>query len=130
MLVGTFNKILGYPSGIYADQHFHFQGALRNTDHVLVAGYGFRDKAINSRIIAWAERPGRRRMVVIHRDPESFESDARGAVRNLWRKWQHSGLLCFVPKFLGDDGLDWQQIKDALTRDAREAAHPSGATRP
>jgi len=35
----------------------------------VVIGYGFREKAINSRIVAWDERPGHRRMVVVHPHP-------------------------------------------------------------
>lgn len=52
LLTGTFNKILSYPSDIFADHHFRFHEALAGADRLLVIGYGFRDKAINSRLIA------------------------------------------------------------------------------
>ena len=55
-LAGTFNKILSYPTGIYADQHAHFHKSLREADALVVIGYGLRDKAINTRVIAWATR--------------------------------------------------------------------------
>lgn len=57
ILTGTFNKILSYPAGIYADQHFRFHEALAAADKLVVIGYGFGDKAINARLVAWAERP-------------------------------------------------------------------------
>jgi hypothetical protein len=110
ILTGTFNKILSYPTGVYADQHFRFHEALRGADHLLVIGYGFRDKAINARVIAWAERPGRRRMVVVHPDPSRIGQQARGAIRGKWRAWQERGLLGFVPKYLGGD-VTWEELR-------------------
>jgi hypothetical protein len=100
ILTGTFNKILQYGSGVYADQHYRFHEALASADALVVVGYGFRDKAINSRIVAWAERPGQRRMVVVHADPARLGAGARGAIRGKWNRWRHSGLLRFVPEHL------------------------------
>lgn len=51
LLVGTFAKALGYGGGIFADQHFRFHEGLRTATRVVTVGYGFRDKAINSRLI-------------------------------------------------------------------------------
>jgi hypothetical protein len=113
LLIGTFNKILSYPSDVFADQHFRFHEALANADRLLVVGYGFRDKAINARLIAWAERPGDRRMVVAHRDPDGLGDGARGAIRNKWARWQKGGLLGFVPRHL--EGTTWAELKESVT---------------
>lgn len=113
ILTGTFNKILSYPTGVYADQHFRFHEALRDAERLLVIGYGFRDKAINARIIAWAERPGDRRMIVVHRDPRGVGERARGAIRGKWNAWQQRELLDFVPKHVGTD-LSWSEIREKL----------------
>ena len=75
-------------------------------------GYGFRDKAINARLIAWAERPGERRMVVAHRDPDGLGAGARGAIQQKWDRWQKSGLLAFVPRHL--EHTTWSELRDAL----------------
>jgi hypothetical protein len=112
LLTGTFNKILSYPTAIYADQHAHFHDALGSADRLLVVGYGFRDKAINARLIAWAERPGERRMVVAHRDPASLGDGARGAIQQKWDRWQQRGLLSFVPRHL--ENTSWPELRDAL----------------
>jgi hypothetical protein len=100
ILTGTFNKILNYTAGIYADQHFHFHDALSTADALIVTGYGFRDKAINARVVAWVERPGERRLVVVHPDPDRLGRGARGAIRNKWSRWQNAGLLRFLPEYL------------------------------
>jgi hypothetical protein len=112
-LAGTFNKILSYPTGIYADQHSRFHEALTTSDTMLIIGYGFRDKAINARIVAWTGRPGRKRLVVVHRDPFALGSRARGAIRGKWDVWQDQGLLDFIPQHLGG-ALSWSEITEKL----------------
>jgi hypothetical protein len=112
-LTGTFNKILSYQSGIYADQHFRFHEALIHADALVVIGYGFRDKAINSRIVAWAERPGERRMVVIHPDPARLGEGARGAIRDKWGRWRNAGLLHTLPEYLTPH-TNWAAIHELL----------------
>ena len=112
LLTGTFNKILAYPSDVFADQHFRFHEALAHADRVLVVGYGFRDKAINSRLIAWASQPGERRMVVVHRDPTALGGGARPAIQRFWSRWQDSGLLAFVPRHL--ELTNWPELRAAL----------------
>jgi hypothetical protein len=112
LLTGTFNKILSYPTAIYSDQHARFHDALASADRLLVVGYGFRDKAINARLIAWGERPGERRMVVAHRDPTGLGDGARGAIQQKWDRWQQNGMLAFVPRHL--ENTAWPELCDAL----------------
>lgn len=113
ILTGTFNKTLSYPTGIYADQHFRFHEALTAADAVAVMGYSFRDKAINARLVAWAERPGQRRMIVVHPDPDRLGEHARGAIRDKWIRWQDSGLLRFVEEYLSGN-TTWTAVRDQL----------------
>jgi hypothetical protein len=87
-----------------------------SADALVVIGYGVRDKAINSRIVAWAERPGERRMVVVHARPDGFRETGRGAIRNSWARWQNRGLLVFVREYLTPE-TSWAAIRDALRSD-------------
>lgn len=112
LLAGTFNKIFSYSTAIYADQHARFHESLASTDRLLVVGYGFRDKAINARLIAWAERPGKRRMVVAHRDPDGLGKGARGAIRQKWERWQKHKLLALVPQHL--EHANWDELRAAI----------------
>jgi hypothetical protein len=114
ILTGTFDKILRYPTGIYADQHFRFHEALAKADRLLVIGYGFRDKAINARLVNWCLRPAAERFVIVREDPEeALRTTARGVIRENWRAWQESGLLKFVPHHLDHD-TTWQEIRAQL----------------
>jgi hypothetical protein len=112
-LAGTFDKILRYPTGLYADQHANFHHALGGADRLLIAGYGFGDKAINARIVDWADGPPQRRIVIVHPSPSRLREGARGAVRNPWEAWQERGTLGFVKKRVGEN-LSWEEIYAAL----------------
>jgi hypothetical protein len=78
-----------------------------------VIGYGFRDKAINARLVAWAERPGERRMVVVHPHPARLRVEARGAVRSNWMRWEQRGLLTFLREYLSP-ATSWGAIRGLL----------------
>jgi hypothetical protein len=112
-LAGTFDKILRYPTGLYADQHANFHRALGRADRLLIAGYGFGDKAINARIVDWADSQPQRRIVIVHPNPTRLRKGARGAVRNPWEAWQERGTLGFVKKRVGGN-LGWEEIYAAL----------------
>jgi hypothetical protein len=45
MLLRSFNKMLDYSGGIFADLFYAFRESLRASNHLLVSAYGFRDKA-------------------------------------------------------------------------------------
>jgi hypothetical protein len=47
-----------------SEQHLHFQEALRDSRRLVAIGYGFRDQAINSRLVHWINRSDGNRMVV------------------------------------------------------------------
>ena len=114
-LAGTFTKILAYPSGVYADQHTRFHESLRTADAVLVVGYGFRDRAINSRLIAWMSRPrATPRMVVIDPAAAEIEQRAREAIALKWQGWCASGAVVAIANRLGEE-TPWSELRAALT---------------
>jgi hypothetical protein len=80
-LAGTFNKILAYQSPVYFEQQIGAYEAMRESSALVVIGYGFGDKAINTRIIEWLEDTSRR-IILVHRDPVSALKAARPAIRD------------------------------------------------
>ena len=100
LLVGTFNKISDYSQGIFRDLHHEFRSMLRKADQLVVCGYGFGDKGINSEVIDWYYAKRGRRFVVIHPEPRELVSNARGAIRNKWKTWEDRGSITFLEKWL------------------------------
>ena len=50
LLMGTFNKMLLYTASLWGELHCHFHHSLSRDSALVVCGYGFRDKGINTKI--------------------------------------------------------------------------------
>jgi hypothetical protein len=110
VLTGTFDKILAYETSIFPAQHFRFYEAMRDATTVVVIGYGFGDKAINTRLIAWAARNRRHRIILCDPDPTRLiETRARNAIRRAAGRWIPGGQLAIVQATAGD--LDYASIE-------------------
>lgn len=112
LLAGTFDKPLAYDSTVYADQHYRFHESLRRTRTVVVFGYGFRDKAINARLIGWLNGAPDRRLIVGHGDVESLVGGARFAIGGKWNRWIRDGRLRVIEKWVAD--TSWDDVIDLL----------------
>ena len=100
LLIGTFNKISQYSSGIFLDLRCRFRSTIRKASQMVVCGYGFGDKGINTEIIDWYERG--RRLVIIHPDPDSLVANARGAIRKIWPEWWKTDSISIIRKRFED----------------------------
>ena len=100
LLIGTFNKIYEYSGGIFRDLHYGFRQAISSVDGLVVSGYGFSDKGINSEIIEWFYGRRGRRIVVIDPHAESLPEQARPAIRNKWEAWKRAGAVACIDKRL------------------------------
>lgn len=121
LLAGTFNKMLQYTSGIYADLYFQLHRALRETEILIVCGYSFGDKGINTRLVEWASSSKQNVLVVIHAEPESLKMRARGAIIKSWDNWVKSNRLVLVQKWIQD--TSWKDINNVIqerTKDLSE----------
>jgi SIR2-like domain len=111
-LTGTFDKILAYETWIFPDQHVRFHEALRKTKRVVVIGYGFGDKAINTRLIAWLARASEHTLIVCHPRPDELRDNARGAIQNHWTSWKNEERLKVIPAYVAD--LNYEAIAEHL----------------
>lgn len=105
VLIGTFNKLLSYAGGIYSELYWQFHRELKSTDVLVVSGYSFGDKGINSRVKEWLISHPARRMVVLHNNPETLYANARGAIRNSWHQWVSTKTVICINKWLADTPL-------------------------
>ena len=110
ILVGTFNKMLQYTSSIYATLHYQLYRALRQTRHLIVCGYGFADKGINTYIAEWIAGASEHQIIVIHPKTEGLRDAARGAIRNKWEELERLGKLKCIPKKIED--VTWEEIME------------------
>src|SRR5258705_6551191 len=113
MLIGTFNKMLEYTGGIFHDLLCQLRYRLRLTKHVLVCGYGFADKGINTQLVEWMYNDVANKLCVVNPKPDTLVNSARGAIKNKWRDWIADRRLIVVPK--GVEHVTLQEIRKALT---------------
>ncbi|MCY4674884.1 MAG: hypothetical protein OXD43_14180 [Bacteroidetes bacterium] len=78
LLIGTFNKPAQYSWGLMLDIHYRFRKILEGSDTLVVCGYSFGDKAINTQLIFWCNAERSRSLVVI--DPRG-RSDVINSAR-------------------------------------------------
>lgn len=102
ILGGTFNKMLSYSGGIFSDVLYYMRGAMEQSKRLILSGYSFGDKGINSRLIDWLEDQDDRRLIVLHEKPEDLFQGARGAIRNHWNDWRASRRMIVLHRWLCD----------------------------
>jgi hypothetical protein len=112
ILAGTFNKMLRYTSGIYSDLHCQFHRSLRHTWRLVICGYGFGDKGINTRIVEWVYSSPARRLTIVHPEPEELRRAARGAISMNWRRWATENKMAIIRRPI--EQTSWQDIWDSL----------------
>ncbi len=112
LLIGTFNKIPDYTGGVFVDLFAEFRRRLDQVDTLVVCGYGFGDKGINSQIIEWIYRARGRRIALVHPEPDKLRVAARGAVRNKWDVWLQDGVLRLCESTA--EQITWDKLAGAI----------------
>lgn len=112
ILVGTFNKMLQYTMGFFADLFVLFYTNLRKADALIVCGYGFSDKGINTQVLEWLRSGSKRRMVIIHPEPLELKECARGAVKGRWDALEQSGKLVIISRKIEE--ISWEDAANVL----------------
>jgi SIR2-like domain len=114
ILVGRFNKELSYASSPFAELFAAARASLNSVTRLVVSGYSFGDKAVNTLLIEWLHSAPKRdrRLIVAHADCTGLRDGARGAIGNKWDSWIEAGVLNEIPKFLGD--LSWPDLSDRM----------------
>jgi hypothetical protein len=113
LLIGTHNKMLSYSAEIFLTLFYRFTEALHYSTALVVCGYGFRDKGINRTIVEWLESGGDRVLTIIHREPDTLRSRARGAISLRWDSWLKRHQLKLVSSHLED--LSPSDLEQAFT---------------
>ena len=104
ILIGTTNKMLGYHRGIFTELWARFYMSLMRNNKLIIAGYGFFDRAINNALIHWLDvdiRIGRRMLII---DPAGCEIKKRvSATWSLkWNEWLKEGRMKLISENIED----------------------------
>lgn len=116
ILAGTFNKIFRYNSCVFLDLHHRFHKVLQTCGTLVVCGYGFGDKGINTRIVEWRRHSSRNKILII--DPakrEEIITRARGAIQE--EISISSGDVMHWQKSMADASITWEKIEEELQDD-------------
>jgi len=98
------NKMTSYQRGIYADIHFRFHQLLRNSDQIVMSGYGWGDTAINFILDKWMEESERNRIILLYKSPKKL-ADRSLILASCWDGYIKSGQLACINKYFQDVSL-------------------------
>ncbi|MBI2486240.1 MAG: SIR2 family protein [Deltaproteobacteria bacterium] len=111
LLIGTYNTMLDYLSGIYTELHYQFYRSLGNVKQLVICGYGLGDRGINTQIVNWLYSSGNRRIILIDPAPEALKNKIN-SISNKWDMLLSTNKLTIIPK--GIENVCWQELKDNL----------------
>jgi len=100
LLIGTFNKPAQYSWGLMLDIHYRFRKILSDTQTLIVCGYSFGDKAINTQLLFWHGAERNRSIVII--DPRSKDEIIQSARFAAGQLLQNNGAVRFIEKPMQD----------------------------
>lgn len=112
ILIGSFNKLIGYNSGINFELQCLFWKYLNQCERLIVSGYSFGDLGINSRIINWLYKTNSRRMIIIHPDEKNLLNKAGLEIENNWATWQEQNAVKMIRNRIQE--TNWDEMKKSL----------------
>lgn len=114
-LIGTFNKMLEYTAkDIYLQLFCIFRQHLHAGSRLIVSGYSFGDKGINSVLINWLLSNENNSMLIIHPDISLLRRDVGGAILNKWKILVEKKVLRFIEKPFEE--TSWNDVVGELWR--------------
>lgn len=112
LLIGRHNKTYDYHNFVFEDLHYRFYRGLQAVDRLVVCGYGFGDKAINTRIINWMNGRRDKKLIIIHDQHPNEWADLRVAALRNMADWERDKRFCWIRA--RSDTVTWDQIKQEL----------------
>jgi len=112
-LIGTFNKMLEYTTrDIFLQLLCIFRQRLHNSSRLIVSGYSFGDKGINSVLLNWVFSNKNNLLLVVHPNPSLLRRNVRGAIFNNWSRLVKNKTLRFINKCF--QKTSWNDIANEL----------------
>ena len=108
ILAGTHNKLEDYSYSIFSDLITEFTRLLWSTDYVIICGYGFGDRGINSRLSNWLRLDIKNQILVIHPKGEKLIDSLEYHADGLLTKIDSDRISFLEMKF---EDIQWSEVK-------------------
>jgi len=95
LLVGSYNKLSEYTSGIFAFILGQFNYRLLKCNKLIIIGYGFHDSGINKQISNWVYTNKKNRVVLIDPNIEKIKND-KTLFAFHFEEWVKKGILKLI----------------------------------
>ena len=112
VLVGTHNKPRYYTNPLFEEQHWQFKDGLERAKYLVICGYSFGDKAINTRVLYWLSQGAQNQVVLIHPKPGLCQKAARRAIALGLDSEFKNGRWKVIEKSAED--VSWNDIRQTL----------------
>ncbi len=109
LLVGTLNKAFEYTSGIFLDMQCLMKKKLKSCGALVVSGYSFNDKIINSRIIDWYNQAESNKLMIVHPCTKELIANARPAAQRMLGTFKENPNIEIIEKKIEE--ATWKEIK-------------------
>ena len=107
ILIGSFNKLLDYRFGIFAELHFQFFQVLRKHTTIVMSGYSWNDIGINAWLSEWfASSPQKRLILLHHKQPGDITIGINTIFRQRFRELLESGRITLIQKWISEISTD------------------------
>lgn len=118
-LAGTLNKMLDYTTEVFALLQSEWFRSLYQSDILVVCGYGFNDKGVNTRIVEWFNFSVDKILIVI--DPsEDIIQKARPALGGLLARAKTEPRIQIIQKPV--QGTSWREIRERILSQIPDAS--------
>jgi hypothetical protein len=110
ILIGTFNKMIGYLSGMFEIMYDELKSSILSSEFIIISGYGFGDKGINIRLTHWLWRSNAKKMIIIHPNKADLIKNSRGSfkINILSDRFIHDKVVLIEKKF---EDVDIDELK-------------------
>ena len=104
-LTGTYNKQSDYSHGIIRYVHLKFYECLYNCNIIIMSGYGWNDKGVNTYLFEWIMTSKDRKLILLHENPESIK-ESKSAMWHRYDDFIKWGRIIPVKKWMSDTKLN------------------------
>ena len=112
ILAGTHNKPEDYSYSIFSDLVAEYTRLLWTTDYVIICGYGFGDRGINSRLSNWLRLDSKNQILVIHPKGEKLKDNIKYPHAAELLKLIDPNRIHFEEKNFED--IKWDEVKKLI----------------